>query len=50
MATSLTLGQKRTLYSDGYVVVRGAISQELVEAARQRIRRAQKGTWARRRR
>ena len=43
MVSALTLGQKRDLYRDGYVVLRKAVSQELVDAARQRIRDAEKG-------
>ena len=42
-ATALTLDQKRALYRDGYVIVRDAVSKELVEAARRRIREARKG-------
>ena len=41
--TSLTIEQKRALYHDGYVIVRNAVSKELVEAARQRMRNAKKG-------
>ncbi len=40
---TLTLEQKRTLYSDGYIILRNAASQELVQAALQRIRAAKKG-------
>jgi len=43
MATELTLEQKRTLYRDGYIIVRNAVSKELVEAALQRISAAKKG-------
>ncbi len=43
MARELTLEQKRTLYHDGYVVLRNAVSEQLVEAARRRIRAAKKG-------
>lgn len=43
MATTLTREQKRALYRDGYLVVKGAVSGDQVEAARQRIRRAEKG-------
>ena len=42
-APSLTIEQKRDLYRDGYIVVRKAVSEELVEAALQRIRVAKKG-------
>lgn len=41
--TTLTLDQKRTLYREGYVVLRGAVSPELVAAARARIASAAKG-------
>lgn len=41
--TSLTLEQKRALYRDGYIIVRNAISEELVEAALERIHTAKKG-------
>lgn len=40
---SLTLEEKHFLKRDGYVIVRNAVSQDLVEAARARIKRAQKG-------
>ena len=40
---TLTPEQKRALYRDGYVVVKNAVSPELVEAALQRIRDANKG-------
>ena len=43
MATTLTLEEKRTLYRDGYIILRNAVSVELVEAARRRIRAAKKG-------
>ena len=43
MTTTLTLEQKRDLYRDGYVLLRKAVSQELVDAALQRIRDAKKG-------
>ena len=42
-ATALTLEQKRSLYRDGYIILRNAVSKELVQAARQRIRAAKKG-------
>ena len=45
MANSLTLEQKRTLYRDGYVVLHKAVSEELVEAALQRIRAAEQGEY-----
>ncbi|MCZ6643825.1 MAG: hypothetical protein O7F71_19795, partial [Gammaproteobacteria bacterium] len=42
-ATALTPAQKRDLYRDGYVIVRSAVSSELIEAALARIRIAKKG-------
>ncbi|MDA0789408.1 MAG: hypothetical protein O2780_08115 [Proteobacteria bacterium] len=41
--TQLTPEQKRNLYHDGYVILKQAVSKELVEAARARIRCATKG-------
>jgi len=41
--TALTADQKRLLYRDGYVIVRGAVAPEIVESARARIRAAKKG-------
>jgi hypothetical protein len=43
MATELTPDQKRQLFHDGYLVLKGAVSEELVDAARARIKAAQKG-------
>ncbi len=43
MATTLTLEEKRTLYRDGYIILRNAVSEDLVEAALWRIRAAKKG-------
>ncbi len=43
MATALTLEEKRTLYRDGYIILRNAVSEDLVEAALWRIRAAKKG-------
>ena len=40
---ALSIQQKRDLYRDGYAVLRGAVSEDLVAAALDRIRRAQKG-------
>ena len=37
MQESLTLEQKRTLYRDGYVIVRNAVPEHLVAAAKRRI-------------
>ena len=42
-APALSLDQKRDLYRDGYVVLRGAVSKALVDAALERIRCAKKG-------
>ena len=39
----MTLEQKRDLYRDGYIILKNVVSDELVEAARARIKRAQKG-------
>ena len=43
MATALTAAQKQDLYHDGYVVLKNAVSDELVAAAQERIRNAGKG-------
>ncbi len=43
MADLLSDDQKRALYSEGYVVVKGAVAPELVEAAKARIKRAERG-------
>ncbi len=43
MATELSLEQKRQLFHDGYIVLKGAVSEPLVDAARARIKSAQKG-------
>jgi hypothetical protein len=40
MAEQLSDDQKRCLYRDGYVVLKGAVSPELIDAARARIKRA----------
>jgi len=40
---ALSDAQKRTLYHDGFVIVKGAVSQSLVDAARARIRNAERG-------
>jgi len=40
---ALTVDQKRVFYRDGYVILRNAVSSDLVEAALRRIRNAQKG-------
>jgi hypothetical protein len=43
MATQLTVEQKRQLFHDGYIILKNAVSQDLVDAARARIKGAQKG-------
>ncbi|MCY4059846.1 MAG: hypothetical protein OXG44_17805, partial [Gammaproteobacteria bacterium] len=40
---AMTLEQKRDLYRDGYIILKDVVADELVEAARARIKRAQKG-------
>ncbi len=40
---TLSLDQKRMLYRDGYIIVRDAVSQELVQAALKRIKAAKRG-------
>lgn len=40
---ALTLEQKRSLYREGYVVLKNAVSEELIEAALARIKVAKKG-------
>ncbi len=40
---TLSIEQKRSLYRDGYVIVKNAVSPDLVDAALARIRSAQKG-------
>ncbi len=40
---ALTVEQKRTFYRDGYIVLKDAVSGELVDAARARIKAAKKG-------
>ncbi len=42
MATELTTEQKRQLFHDGYIVLKGAVSADLVEAARARIEAAER--------
>jgi hypothetical protein len=41
--TKLTDDQKRTLYRDGYIIIRKAVSDKLVDAALNRIKNAKKG-------
>ena len=55
--TTLTLEEKQTLYRDGYVVVRNAVSSDLVDAALDALRnphvadtRARRRSWGARRR
>lgn len=43
MQQRLSLEQKRTLHRDGYVIVRGALSDDTVQRARARMKAAQKG-------
>ena len=43
MATALSLEQKRQLFHDGYIVIKNAVSQDLVDAGRARIAAAKKG-------
>ena len=38
--TTLTLDQKRSLYEDGYIILRNAVSKKLVQAALDRIHKA----------
>jgi hypothetical protein len=42
-ATILSTEQKRQLYRDGFVILKNAVSKELVDAARARIKNAAKG-------
>ena len=44
--TTLTLEQKQTLYRDGYIVVRNAVSDALVDAALDCHRNAKEGEYA----
>ena len=46
MTHALTLEQKESLYDDGYVVLKNAVSQELVDAAIDRIRNPEEGVYA----
>ncbi|MEM7080060.1 MAG: hypothetical protein AAF513_15670 [Pseudomonadota bacterium] len=43
MTAKLSDAQKVQLFHDGYLVIKGAVSQQLVDAARERIKRARKG-------
>jgi len=42
-ATTLTLDQKRSLYKDGYIILRNVVSEKLVQAALDRIHAAKRG-------
>ena len=43
MGDTLTIEQKRTLYRDGYIILKSAVPQALVDGALDRIKRAEKG-------
>lgn len=43
MSNAMSLEQKQALYRDGYVVLEGAVSSDLIGAARARIKAAKKG-------
>ena len=45
MPTALTLEQKKTLYRDGYIVVKNAVSDELVDAALKRLANPTEGEY-----
>jgi len=42
-STTLTLDQKRSLYKDGYIILRNVVSEKLVQAALDRIHAAKRG-------
>ena len=42
---ALTLEQKRDLYRDGYIVLKGAVAPELVDAALERLRNPTEGEY-----
>jgi hypothetical protein len=44
--STLTLEQKQTLYRDGYIVLKNAVSQHLVDAARGSIENPEEGVYA----
>ena len=46
MVQALTLEQKKTLYDDGYIVLKNAVAQDLVGAAIDRINNPGEGTYA----
>ena len=41
--TTLTLDQKRSFYKDGYIILRNAVSEKLVQTALDRIHAAKRG-------
>ena len=45
MTHALSQEQKQSLYDDGYVVLKNAVSQELVDAAIDRIRNPEEGVY-----
>ena len=45
MQTQLTQNQKDTFYRDGFVILKGAVEQKLVDAALDRIKGAKKGEY-----
>ncbi len=46
MTQALTLEQKKTLYDDGYIVLKNAVEQKLVDAAIDRIRNPGEGVYS----
>ena len=44
-ARAMTVHQKRQFYRDGFIVLKNAVSEELLEAARSCIRNAKKGDY-----
>ena len=44
-APALTLDQKRDLYRDGYIILKGAVAPELVDAALERLRNPPEGEY-----
>ena len=45
MTHALSLEQKQSLYDDGYIVLKNAVSQDLVDAAIDRIRNPEEGVY-----
>ena len=43
MVTELTLEQKKQFFNDGYIVLKGVVSDELVSGAQARIKAAKRG-------